>query len=51
MVSQSAQFAPYTHDYLYGNSTTDQFEIFSPDVTVANKYRCVRHLHAPLEAL
>ncbi|KAF5372313.1 hypothetical protein D9615_009226 [Tricholomella constricta] len=39
VVSQSAQFAPFTHDYLYGNESADQWAIFSPNVTRANKYR------------
>jgi beta-glucanase (GH16 family) len=39
VVSQSAQFAPYTHDYLYGNATNDQFEIFNADNTRANPYK------------
>ncbi|THG94110.1 hypothetical protein EW026_g7294 [Hermanssonia centrifuga] len=39
VVSQSAQFAPFTHDYLYGNSTQDQFLIHSPDITAPNSYR------------
>jgi beta-glucanase (GH16 family) len=39
VASQSAQFAPYTHDYLYGNATNDQYEIFNPTITNANPYR------------
>jgi len=39
VASQSAQFAPYTHDYLYGNTTNDQFEIFNGAITNANSYR------------
>ncbi|KAI0687091.1 beta-glucan synthesis-associated [Cytidiella melzeri] len=39
VVSQSAQFAPFTHDYLYGNSTEDEFVIYTPELTVANSYR------------
>ncbi|KIP01971.1 glycoside hydrolase family 16 protein [Phlebiopsis gigantea 11061_1 CR5-6] len=39
VVSQSAQFAPFTHDYDYGNDTTDQFEIFTPNLTRVNTYR------------
>ena len=41
LVSQSAQFAPFTHDYLYGNDTTDMFEVFTPDITRPNSYQCV----------
>ncbi|KAG5652377.1 hypothetical protein H0H81_005207 [Sphagnurus paluster] len=39
VVSQSAQFAPFTHDYLYNNATNDQWQIFSPNVTRPNNYR------------
>ncbi|KAI0090615.1 beta-glucan synthesis-associated [Irpex rosettiformis] len=39
VVSQSAQFAPFTHDYLYVNDTTDAFNIFTPDITKPNGYR------------
>ena len=39
VVSQSGQFAPFTHDYLFGNSTTDQFNIYTPDISTANPYR------------
>ncbi|KAG6855509.1 hypothetical protein H0H87_001844 [Tephrocybe sp. NHM501043] len=39
VVSQSAQFAPFTADYVYLNATTDQWEIFSPNVTRPNNYR------------
>jgi hypothetical protein len=28
VVSQSAQFAPFTHDYLSANDTTDKFDIY-----------------------
>ncbi|KAJ3552544.1 hypothetical protein NM688_g4097 [Phlebia brevispora] len=38
VVSQSAQFAPFTHDYLYGNDTTDMFDVYSPDITRPNSY-------------
>ncbi|KAF9461053.1 beta-glucan synthesis-associated [Collybia nuda] len=39
VVSQSAQFAPFTHDYLYGNASTSQWEVFEPDMTRPNSYR------------
>lgn len=39
VVSQSAQFAPFTHDYLYGNATADQWIVYSPDITHANSYK------------
>lgn len=38
-VSQSAQFAPFTHDYLYNNDSTDFFEIYDDVITQANSYR------------
>ncbi|KAJ3555502.1 hypothetical protein NP233_g12195 [Leucocoprinus birnbaumii] len=38
VVSQSAQFAPFSHDYVYGNSTPDQFTIYNPALTRANSY-------------
>ncbi|OCH84874.1 beta-glucan synthesis-associated [Obba rivulosa] len=39
VVSQSAQFAPFTHDYLYSNDTQDEWWIYSPDITRANTYK------------
>ena len=39
IVSQSAQFAPFTHDYLYDNSTTDRHMIYNPAITVENTYK------------
>lgn len=39
VVSQSAQFAPFTHDYLYSNDTTDEYTIYNPLITRANDYR------------
>lgn len=44
VVSQSAQFAPFTHDYLYFNDT-DQFTIYDTSLTRPNSYRSVS-LHA-----
>ena len=38
VASQSAQFAPFTHDYIYLNDTTDEWDIFDP-TTVPNTYR------------
>ncbi|KAI0777564.1 beta-glucan synthesis-associated [Trametes elegans] len=37
VVSQSAQFAPFTHDYLYFNDT-DQFTIYDTSLTRPNSY-------------
>lgn len=39
IVSQSAQFAPFTHDYLYKNDTQDAWWIYTPELTRANDYR------------
>ncbi|KAJ6527706.1 beta-glucan synthesis-associated protein-domain-containing protein [Mycena capillaripes] len=39
VVSQSAQFAPFTHDYNYGTSTADQFTVYNPALTRANTYK------------
>ena len=39
VVSQSAQFAPFTHDYLYDNSTTDMHVIYNPEISVENTYK------------
>ena len=41
MVSQSAQFAPFTHDYLYQNDTQDEWHIYSPNITTPNSYQYV----------
>lgn len=38
IVSQSAQFAPFTHDYLFDNSS-DKYTIYNRDITVPNNYR------------
>ena len=39
IVSQSAQFAPFTHDYLYDASTPDRHTIYNPEITVPNNYK------------
>lgn len=39
VASQSAQFAPFTHDYLYGNATSDQYQIYDTTITRPNTYR------------
>jgi hypothetical protein len=39
IVSQSAQFAPFTHDYLYDSSTPDRHTIYNPEITVPNNYK------------
>ncbi|RDB14975.1 putative beta-glucan synthesis-associated protein C23H3.11c [Hypsizygus marmoreus] len=37
--SQSAQFAPFTHDYIYLNATQDEWVIYEPDMTRPNTYK------------
>ncbi|KAJ8594095.1 glycoside hydrolase family 16 protein [Rhizopogon salebrosus TDB-379] len=39
VVSQSGQFAPFTHDYLYLNETQDEWFINTPNITTSNSYR------------
>ncbi|KAK7691618.1 hypothetical protein QCA50_005017 [Cerrena zonata] len=39
VVSQSAQFAPFTHDYLYANDTQDAWWIYNSEITHANDYK------------
>ncbi|CAL1711204.1 unnamed protein product [Somion occarium] len=39
VVSQSAQFAPFTHDYLYKNDTQDAWWIYDSSRTRANDYK------------
>lgn len=41
VVSQSAQFAPFTHDYLYLNDTQDEWWIYDDTITRPNTYKCV----------
>ena len=37
-MSQSVQFAPFTHDYNYDNSTADNYIIYAPDTTQPNTF-------------
>ncbi|EMD36637.1 glycoside hydrolase family 16 protein [Gelatoporia subvermispora B] len=39
VVSQSAQFAPFTADYQYGNATEDEWWVYTPDITRPNTYK------------
>ncbi|KAF8878855.1 beta-glucan synthesis-associated protein-domain-containing protein [Infundibulicybe gibba] len=39
VVSQSAQFAPFSHDYFYGNTTADMWDVYTPDRTRPNSYK------------
>ncbi|KII85737.1 glycoside hydrolase family 16 protein [Plicaturopsis crispa FD-325 SS-3] len=38
VVSQSAQFAPFTHDYIYLNATSDEWTVYDPTISRANTY-------------
>ncbi|PBK96428.1 glycoside hydrolase family 16 protein [Armillaria gallica] len=38
VVSQSAQFAPFSADYVYGNSTDAEWEIYDESLTRPNSY-------------
>ncbi|KAF7977403.1 hypothetical protein HWV62_4035 [Athelia sp. TMB] len=38
VASQSAQFAPFSVNYTYANTTTDEWQIFTPDITIPNPY-------------
>ncbi|KAG1740100.1 glycoside hydrolase family 16 protein [Suillus occidentalis] len=39
VVSQSGQFAPFTHDYVYLNDTQDEWFVNTPDITHANTHQ------------
>ena len=39
IVSQSTQFAPFMHDYLYDDSTPNKHMIYNPEITVENTYK------------
>jgi len=39
VVSQSAQFAPFSHDYVFANDTTDEWEVFDTSISRPNTYR------------
>lgn len=39
VISQSAQFAPFTHDYLYLNDTDDKWKVYNPAITYPNNYQ------------
>ena len=43
-VSQSAQFAPFSHDYFYENTSENNWWINNPDITQPNAYRCLSTL-------
>jgi len=39
VISQSAQFAPFSHDYVFANDTTDKWEVFNAGISRPNNYR------------
>ncbi|KAH8096775.1 beta-glucan synthesis-associated [Cristinia sonorae] len=39
VVSQSAQFAPFSHDYVFNTDTEDAWKIYDPTITRNNGYR------------
>ncbi|KAJ7229413.1 beta-glucan synthesis-associated protein-domain-containing protein [Mycena haematopus] len=39
VVSQSAQFAPFTANYQYNNATADEFTVYNPAITRPNTYK------------
>jgi len=39
VVSQSAQFAPFSHDYVYTNDTSDKWEVFNTNSSRPNTYK------------
>ena len=39
VASQSAQFAPFAHDYVYLNATADQWNIYNTAITTPNPYK------------
>ncbi|KAJ7437784.1 beta-glucan synthesis-associated [Mycena galericulata] len=39
VVSQSAQFAPFTHDYLYTTDTADDWTVYNTSITRPNTYK------------
>lgn len=39
VVSQSAQFAPFSHDYVYANDTSDEWEVFNTNISRPNTYK------------
>ena len=41
VVSQSALFAPFTHDYVYLNDTEQEWYVYNPDISQPNSYKYV----------
>lgn len=44
VISQSAQFAPFSHDYVYFNDTEVEWKVYDSNITWANNYRYVSDL-------
>ena len=44
MISQSAQFAPFTNNYLYNNGSTEDWEVYNTSISRPNNYRYVLYL-------
>lgn len=44
VISQSAQFAPFSHDYIYLNDTEQEWKVYNPSISWANEYRYVSDL-------
>ena len=38
VVSQSAQFAPFTHDYIYLNASADEWTVYNAEISRPNSY-------------
>jgi Beta-glucan synthesis-associated protein SKN1/KRE6/Sbg1 len=43
VISQSAQFAPFTSDYTFLNDTDDEWKVYNPSISHANDYKYVLH--------
>ncbi len=41
VISQSAQFAPFSHDYVYSNDTAQEWNVYNPSISRANNYKYV----------
>lgn len=41
VISQSAQFAPFSHDYTYLNDTQQEWYVYNPSISRPNNYKYV----------
>jgi hypothetical protein len=39
VISQSAQFAPFSHDYVFANDTSDKWKVFNTNISRPNTYK------------